>query len=163
MFDKVHQEIDDIDDQNPKLAKEIRDALKKDGVGNFSKIWKKNIQNLGNLTPYQLLKVIELDLTGAEGSQTQSTEPGSEGRSKDVPSIDVSSLMSKVKGFFRSGRPATEGVEVRDDRTRVEELLNHLEEFIAERQQELAAKIMTQRNLKVKGWKDELVKLDSPD
>jgi hypothetical protein len=163
LFDKVYHEIDDIDDQNPKLAKQIRDALKKDGVGNFSKMWKKNFQNLGNLTPYQLLKVIELDLTGPEGSQTQSTEPGSEGRSRDVPSIDVPNLVSKVKGFFRSGGPVIEGREVRGDRARVEELLNHLEEFIAERQQKLAAKIMTQRNVKVKSWKDELVKLDSPD
>jgi len=163
LFDKVYHEIDDIDDQNPKLAKQIRDALKKDGVGNFSKMWKKNFQNLGNLTPYQLLKVIELDLTGPEGSQTQSTEPGSEGRSRDVPSIDVPNLVSKVKGFFRSGGPVIEGSDVRGDRARVEELLNHLEEFIAERQQKLAAKIMTQRNVKVKSWKDELVKLDSPD
>lgn len=161
LFDKVFLEIDDIDDHDTKLAKEIRDAFKKDGIGNFSKMWKKNFKNLGDLTPYQFLRVIEMDLTGPEESQTQSAEPGSEDRSRDVPSIDMPSLVSKVKGLFRRSGQVTQGVEVGGDRARVEELLNHLEEFIAERQQELAAKIMTRRNLKVQGWKDKLAELDN--
>jgi hypothetical protein len=159
----VYHEIDDIDDQSTKLAKEIRNAFKQDRIGNFQKMWKKNSKDLGDLTPNQFLRVIEKDLTGAEESQTQSAEPGPEDRSRDVPSIDMSNLVSKIKGLFKIGGQVIEGEEVQGDRAMVEKLLNHLEEFIAERQQKLAAEIMTRRDSIVRSWKDTLLELDRSD
>jgi hypothetical protein len=162
LFDKVYEEILEIGDENEKLATRIRVVFKQDGLGNFSGRWKKHPEQLEKWTPYDFLRGIEYELTGSTEPQTQSPEARPETtRGRDVPDINVVNLIGKMKRkISKTFKPVINGVEVLSERAKIDGILETLEAFIGERQQELAADLMKRRNEIVEGWKNKLAELD---
>jgi hypothetical protein len=165
LFDKLYEEILEIGDENEKLATRIRAVLKQDGLGNFSGRWKKHPEQLEKWTPYGYLRAIEDELTGSTGPQTQSlgARPQTT-RGKDMPDINVVNLIGKMRRkISKTFKPIINGVEVPSERAKVDGILETLETFIGERQQELAADLMKRRNEVVENWKNKLAELDRSD
>jgi hypothetical protein len=158
----VYREIFEINDDNEKLGKSIRETLKQHKLGNFSKSWKKNAKELekDKWTPYVFLRGIENAL--APEPQTQCHEPRAQirARARDVPHINWANLLSKTTKAMKETLHVIDGKEVRGDQERKDGILDSLEELIQERYHALAAELMAQRDSIVQAWKDELEKLD---
>jgi hypothetical protein len=101
-------------------------------------------------------------LKGSAEPQTQSLEARPQTtRGKDVPDINVVNLIGKMKRkISKSFKPVINGVEVQSERAKIDGILETLEAFIGERQQELAADLMKRRNETVEDWKNKLAELD---
>lgn len=162
----MYEEILGIEDDNKRLATGIRTVFKQDGLGNFSKRWKKYPEQLEEWTPYDFLRGVEYELTEPTEPQTQGLEEPQTG-GKDVPEINVVNLIGKMirkmSRMSRTFKPVIDGVEVLSERANIVGILKALEIFIGERQQELAADLMKQRNEIVEGWKNKLAELDHLD
>jgi hypothetical protein len=158
----VYEEILEIGDENQKLATRIRDVFKQDGLGNFSGRWKKHPEQLEEWTPFDFLRGVEYELTGSTEPQTHSLEARPQTtRGKDMPDINVVNLIGKMKRkISKSFKPVINGVEVPSERAKIDGILETLEAFIGERQQELAADLMKRRNETVEGWMNKLAELD---
>jgi hypothetical protein len=158
----VYREIFEINDDNEKLGKSIRETLKQHKLGNFSKSWKKNAKELEKekWTPYDFLRGMENAL--ASEPQTQGHEPRAQvrARARDVPHVNWANLLSKTTKAMKETLHVIDGKEVGCDQERKDGILDSLENLIQVRYHELAAELMTKMDSIVQAWKDELEKLD---
>jgi hypothetical protein len=157
LFEKVYHEIFDIGDDNEKLGKSIRASLKQEGLGNFSKSWKKNADELEErLTPNKFLRGIEKALVPKP--QPQGHEPETQARTtgKDVPHVNWDILFSKLLKAIKEAFHVIDGREVGDDQEKKDGILDCLETFIQERYHALATELIKNRDSIVQAWEDEL-------
>jgi hypothetical protein len=151
----VYHEIFEINDDNKKLGKSIRETLKQHKLGNFSKSWKKNAKELEKekRTPYDFLLGMENAL--APEPQTQGHEPRAKvrARARSEPHVNWANLLSKTTKAMKE-------TLVGGEQERKDGILVSLNDLIQERYHALAAELMTQRDLIVRAWKDGLEKLD---
>jgi hypothetical protein len=158
----VYYEIFEINDDNEKLGKSIRETLGQHGLGNFSKRWKRNAKELEKeeWTPCDFLRGMENAL--APEPQTQGHEPRAQvrARAKDVPHVNWPNLLSKTTKAVKETLHLIDGKEVGGDQERKDGILDSLENLIQERNRALAAELMTKMDSIVQAWKDELEKLD---
>jgi hypothetical protein len=145
----------EIGDENEKLAKSIRDTLKKRDLGNFSKTWRPNATALEEWTPHDFLRGMENALSAPEPDM-QSRERASAGP-RDLPHINWPNLVRKAtKGTF----PRATGKQSGGDQDKKDAILDELEHLVDVRRGELALELMTQRNMQVQSWQKELDRLE---
>jgi hypothetical protein len=158
----VYHEIFEINDDNEKLGKSIRETLKQHKLGNFSKSWKKNAKELEKekWTPCDFLREIENAL--APEPQTQGHEPRAQvrARARDVPPVNWANLLRKTAKAMKKTLHVIDGKEVGGDQLRKNGILDSLEKLIKERYHALAAELMTKMDSIMQAWKDELENLD---
>ena len=145
----------EIYDENEKLAKSIRDTLKKRHLGNFSKRWPLNATALEEWTPHDFLRGMENALSAPEPEQSR--EARAPAGPKDLPHINWPNLVRKAtKGTF----PIATGKQSGGDQDKKDAILDELERLVDERRRKLALELMTERNMKVQSWQEELDRLE---
>jgi len=76
---------------------------------------------------------------------------------KDLPHINWPNLVRKAtKGTFS----VATGKQSGGDQAKKDAILNELERLVNERQGQLTLELMTERNMKVQAWQDELYQLE---
>jgi len=89
--------------------------------------------------------------------EPQSREAQAPAGPKDLPHINWPNLVRKVtKGTF----PIATGKQSGGDQDKKDAILDELERLVDERRRELASELMTERNMKVQSWQEELDRLE---
>jgi hypothetical protein len=149
LFDEVFYRIFEIHDENEKLARSMRDTLKQHQLGDFSKTWGWNSENLKHLTPYEFLLRIE---SAFAPPQMQNRAQLAQFRANETRRLNWANLVKKA------------GATLSDNRSKQSDqynaakdaILDDLETLIKERGRELAEGLKNRRNSLVQGWQDEL-------
>jgi hypothetical protein len=139
-----------MNDENEKLAKSIRDTLKRCHLGNFSKRWALNATALEEWTPHDFLRGMENALSAPEPEQRKAKAPAGP---PDLPQINWSNL---VRTAMKATFPIATGKQSGGDQDKKDAILDELERLVDVRRQELVLELMTERNMKVQSWQEEL-------
>lgn len=149
LFDEVFYRIFEIHDENEKLARSMRETLKKHQLGDFSKTWGWNYEHLKQLTPYDFLLSIENAFTPPQRQGRAQLAPSGP---RDLPHINWSNLVRKATSPLSDSRTKQSD----QDKETKGAILDSLETLIEQRGRELAEGLKNRRNSLVQGWRAEL-------
>jgi hypothetical protein len=149
LFDEVFYRLFEIHDENEKLARSIRETLKKNNLGDFSRRWGRNSTDLKRLTPYDFLLNIEKALTPPE---VQDRAQLAQSRVYDIPHQNWANFVKKAGATLSDSRTKQSNQE----KETKDAILNGLEKLVEQRGRMLAEELGHQRNSLVQGWRDEL-------
>lgn len=156
LFNKLYEELNENEEQNSKLVKQIRKALRENSLGDFSNMQKRNSRILENRTPYDFLRGVENVMMGLQepsASAQKTTSSNSQATGKSVPPINLANLFDKFK------KTVINGIEPKKEI--IGKILDNLESFIEGERKKLASALMVARNETIEGWRAQLDRLET--